>query len=277
MRLTTQIGFSATQQQLVRRLYVDRLTCGLGPSCPVVMPSALHLKLLAILIFTSTMYYQWYLPTLQTAESYDLDAPSYLLQCLLNSIVPPLTRNPKSIARLRLMVSGGGSFITSSASGIKEYNLHANYSGYDGLLDYKKAGVTPTEHLALRVYQPTVQKDSPPLAVILWLHSGGWVVGSVDADDGLIMSMVKHTGYIFVAVDYRLAPEFVFPHAIYDCIVALNWVRQNIGTYGGDVSRIYVAGESAGGNLAAALVSRDIATPHRNFAPIAGSVLVSGM
>jgi hypothetical protein len=176
------------------------------------------------------------------------------------------------------MVSGGSSFITSSSSGITEYNLHANYSkSAENNLDYKRAGVSPTEFLPIRVYQPITvnNQDAPPLKVILWFHGGGWVVGSVDADDGLLLSIVKHTGYIVVAVDYRLAPEYLFPHAIYDCIVALNWVRQNIAAYGGDANSIFVAGESAGGNLAAALVSRDIATPHRNFAPIAGSALVS--
>lgn len=115
---------------------------------------------------------------------------------------------------------------------------------------------TDSVTLGVRIYRPSLGDDLP---VILMFHGGGWVIGDLTTVDGQSREVAVGTGAIVVAVDYRLAPEHRFPTAAEDCFAALNWVHDNIHSYGGDSSRLGVAGDSAGGNLAAvvAQMSRD--------------------
>lgn len=110
--------------------------------------------------------------------------------------------------------------------------------------------------LPIRIYRPSPREDLP---VVLMFHGGGWVIGDLTTVDGQCRDVAAGTGTIVIAVDYRLAPENRFPTAAEDCYAALLWTYDNIHLYGGDPSRIGVAGDSAGGNLAAvvALMSRD--------------------
>ena len=114
--------------------------------------------------------------------------------------------------------------------------------------------------LPIRIYRPSPREDLP---VVLMLHGGGWVIGDLTTVDGQCREVAVGTGAIVVAVDYRLAPEHRFPTAAEDCYAALKWTHDNIHVYGGDASRIGVAGDSAGGNLAAvvAQMSRDLQGP----------------
>ena len=99
--------------------------------------------------------------------------------------------------------------------------------------------------------------------VLIYFHGGGWIIGSTKDNHAFTRGLAKETGYLVVSVDYRLAPEHVFPTAINDAYAALEWVLEHIGEYGGDREQVIIAGESAGGNLAAAVTSRFLA--NQNF------------
>ena len=115
--------------------------------------------------------------------------------------------------------------------------------------------------LPIRIYWPTTSDEPRP--VVVFFHGGGWVIGGVDSHDGQVREMVNRTGMVFVSVDYRLAPEARFPAAAEDCYAATEWVAANAASIGADADRLGVAGDSAGGNLAAvvALMARDRGGP----------------
>lgn len=122
-----------------------------------------------------------------------------------------------------------------------------------------------------RVYRPMSTVNSvSPAPVIVFFHGGGFVVGSIDIFDSLTRALANATSAIVVSVGYRLAPAHPYPAAIEDAYTALQWVAKNIEDLGGDSARLVVAGESAGGNLAAvvALKARNEGGPR-----IAGQIL----
>jgi acetyl esterase len=114
----------------------------------------------------------------------------------------------------------------------------------------------PAGDIPVRIYSP---EGDGPHAVLLFFHGGGWVIGDLDTHDRECRVLCNDAGVVVVAVDYRLAPEHPFPAGHDDCLAALRWLHANAGTLGGDPSRMAVAGDSAGGNLAAyiALAARD--------------------
>ncbi len=100
---------------------------------------------------------------------------------------------------------------------------------------------------------------SPPQAssaVMMWYHGGGWVIGSVAESLSPVDALAAALGCHIISVDYRLAPENRFPAAYDDCVTAFEWVRQHGADYGIDPLRISVGGDSAGGNLAAAVAQK---------------------
>ena len=111
--------------------------------------------------------------------------------------------------------------------------------------------------IAIRIYTPVSANKS--LAVVIFFHGGGWVVGSLNSHDHMCRYLAQGGDCIIVAVDYRLAPEHKFPAGLEDCIAVTRWVAKNAEGFGGDPARLAVAGDSAGGNLAAgvALELRD--------------------
>lgn len=120
--------------------------------------------------------------------------------------------------------------------------------------------------LALRSYHPHGQSDKAP--AILFLHGGGWVFCGINSHDGFCRRLARETGAVVLAVDYRLAPEHPFPAAPEDAGRALDWLTENATALGVDPSCIIAMGDSAGGNLAAALCLQ------RRGAGIAGQVLL---
>lgn len=102
--------------------------------------------------------------------------------------------------------------------------------------------------IRLRLYSP---RDEEPLPVIVFFHGGGFVIGDIEAYDGFVRDLCIKSKYIIVSVEYRLAPENPFPSAPKDCLAALQWVLDNIDAINGNKDEIYLAGDSAGGNLAA--------------------------
>ena len=109
-----------------------------------------------------------------------------------------------------------------------------------------------------RIYTPKTN-DKKPLPVIVYFHGGGWVIADLDVYDASPRALAKGANAIVVSCDYRRAPENKFPAAHDDAYAVYEWVTKNAASFGGDQKRIAVAGESAGGNLAAnvAIMARD--------------------
>jgi acetyl esterase len=122
----------------------------------------------------------------------------------------------------------------------------------------------PAGDLGVRVYSP---HGEPPFPIVVWLHGGGWVVGTLDTYDGVCRALASAVPAVVVAVDYRLAPEHRFPAAVEDSYAATLWASRNAAELGGAQQRLAVAGDSAGGNLAAvvALGARDRGGPAIGF------------
>lgn len=113
------------------------------------------------------------------------------------------------------------------------------------------------EGVPVRIYWPPESSQTPP--VLLFFHGGGWVVGDLDSYDGTARAHAAGVGAVVVSVDYRLAPEHPYPAAVEDVWAVTRWVAAHAAELGADPARIAVAGDSAGGNLAAvvALLARD--------------------
>jgi acetyl esterase len=111
--------------------------------------------------------------------------------------------------------------------------------------------------LEARLYVPESAGEKPPLT--LFYHGGGWVIGDLESHDGTCRALARASGVAVLSVGYRLAPEHRYPCAPHDCFDSLLWARDNGATLGVDGSRLAVAGDSAGGNLAAvvAIMARD--------------------
>nr|WP_271209131.1 alpha/beta hydrolase fold domain-containing protein [Rhodococcus wratislaviensis] len=126
----------------------------------------------------------------------------------------------------------------------------------------------PEAEQVLRVYVPEEQVGAP---VLVFFHGGGFVSGGLEVAEEPARDLAARTGAIVVSATYRLAPEHRFPAAHDDADAALRWTFDNIADHGGDPSRITVAGESAGGSLAASAVAHS----HRDGRPLSALVLIN--
>ena len=118
----------------------------------------------------------------------------------------------------------------------------------------------PAGEIPVRVYRPE-GGGTPP--IVVYFHGGGWTIGNLDSHDENCRAMTANAGVVTVSVDYRLAPEHRYPAAADDAYAAAGWAAEHAADLGGDASRLVVAGDSAGGNLAAvtALRARDSGGP----------------
>ena len=112
----------------------------------------------------------------------------------------------------------------------------------------------------VRVHRPA---GTAPLPVLVYLHGGGWILGSARQTDRICRRLAEITGAVVASVDYRLAPEHQAPVPAEDCYAALTWVVDHAAELGGDAADVAIGGQSAGGNLAAAvaLMCRDRGGP----------------
>jgi acetyl esterase len=95
-----------------------------------------------------------------------------------------------------------------------------------------------------------------PLPVLLYMHGGGWVVGSIATHDPFCRLLCEAAGVQILAVDFRLAPEYPFPASLNDTLAAWHWLVDHVDEIGGDIRRLAVGGDSAGANLAAVSANR---------------------
>ncbi len=140
----------------------------------------------------------------------------------------------------------------------------------------------PAGSLPVRLYHPSPGSRLP---LVVYFHGGGWVIGDIEVVDKPCRTLANAAGCIVASVNYRLSPETKFPGPVEDCYAATRWLADNAGAAGADGQFIAVAGDSAGGNLAAAvsLMARDRGGPTLSYqvlvypvtAPAAGTTFAS--
>lgn len=111
----------------------------------------------------------------------------------------------------------------------------------------------PGGEIPVKVFTP---EGSGPFPLLVYIHGGGWVIGSPDTHARLCAELAEGAGVVVVSVHYRLAPEHVPPASLDDCVAAIRWSVQNANELNADGSRLAIGGDSAGGNLAAAAALR---------------------
>jgi acetyl esterase len=123
--------------------------------------------------------------------------------------------------------------------------------------------------IAVRIYRPAT--GDGPWPVVVFFHGGGWVVCTLETHDPYCQALAAEAGVMVVSVDYRLAPEHKFPAGLEDCLAATEWVMAHAGELGVSGSRVFIAGDSAGGTMAAvvALLLRD-----KGVTGLAGQILI---
>jgi len=125
------------------------------------------------------------------------------------------------------------------------------------------AAAGPGGAIPIRLYRPLSESPDLPVPLVVFYHGGGFVAGDIQTGDAFCASLADRIGVAVAAVDYRLAPEHPFPAAIEDSYAALTWLVANAGALNVRADRVALAGDSAGGSLAAvcALQARDLDGP----------------
>lgn len=124
-----------------------------------------------------------------------------------------------------------------------------------------KFRATDGHDVKLKIYKPSDTKE--PLPILVYFHGGGFAYSTYDNRPNFIKAVAAQANCIVVSVEYRLSPEHPFPAGVNDCYEATQWVAAHAAEFGGDANRLAVGGESAGGNLSAAvsMMARDKGGP----------------
>lgn len=136
------------------------------------------------------------------------------------------------------------------------FDFSAKAIGPKPLQSLEIKDITLNKEIKLRIYKPKSVVNQP-LPIVMYYHGGGWVMGSIKAYDRIIRYLCSQTKSIFIAVEYRKAPEYKFPAALDDAIFAYKWMVKNLQSLGGNPNKITIMGDSAGGNITA-LVQKHI-------------------
>ncbi|CUY20330.1 Lipase 2 [Serratia marcescens] len=149
----------------------------------------------------------------------------------------------------------------AAETGLRQLQGEAEPSG--GVRDFTVVAADGYR-IALRAYLPAGENRAAAQPAMLFAHGGGWCLGSLALYDRPCQALANATGRVILSVDYRLAPESPFPQPLEDVYRALCWVAQQAPQLGIDAKRLAVGGDSAGGNLVAAvaLLARDRGGPH---------------
>lgn len=171
-----------------------------------------------------------------------------------------MSLDPESVTLLRIFDKIGVS--QAYKQPLPQYRASTKPPGLDLSIEREAlAGVEdrcipgPGGPIPIRIYRAR-EAAGTIVPLLLFFHGGGFVVGDLDSHDGLCCQLSREAGCVAVAVDYRLAPEHVFPAAVDDAEAALHWVAANAAELGIDPRRIVVCGESAGANLATVVALR---------------------
>ncbi|MGI9123281.1 MAG: alpha/beta hydrolase [Mycobacterium sp.] len=160
----------------------------------------------------------------------------------------------------KLTVEGGVDEARQRLRELPRRPLHPDMRVEDHVID------GPEGPISIRVYWPDTGADGP-FPVTVFFHGGGFAVGDLDTHDVTAREHAAGADTVVVSVDYRLAPENPYPAAVEDAWAATRWVAENAGRFGADGSRLAVAGDSAGGNLATVVshLARDNGGPKVSF------------
>ncbi len=169
--------------------------------------------------------------------------------------IDPILQQVLEAVPFRLSPTDGPEAARKALRDLPRAPLHPEVRAEDRKVD-SAAGPIP-----IRIYWPPEHSGAAP--VVLFLHGGGFAAGDLETHDGTARQHVVGTDAIVVAVDYRLAPEHPYPAAVDDAWAVLQWIAEHAEQFGGDPRRLAVAGDSAGGNLAAVLaqLARDAGGP----------------
>jgi acetyl esterase len=161
---------------------------------------------------------------------------AYLLKLLVDNHIPSVHTQTPEQARDAYRTRRGFSQPEPPQVGpVEDHVVHANGASFK-----------------VRSYQPP-GRSAQALPALVYYHGGGWTIGDLDTHDVLCRSLCLQAGVVVVSVDYRMGPEHKFPAAYLDSIAAFEWVQQQAKALGIRPDRVAVGGDSAGGNLAAAV------------------------
>lgn len=159
--------------------------------------------------------------------------------------VPPELRNPLLYVPLPFGTKAGRQLIRTGAARSRRPLPESV------LKVIRPAGARGRTTVEVHLYEPSGRRR--PSGVVLWIHGGGYITGAPDMAEGTGGRVAAELGVLVASVDYRLAPEHPFPIPLEDCYTALKWIHDHADELGIDPAGIAVAGESAGGGLAASL------------------------
>jgi acetyl esterase/lipase len=157
------------------------------------------------------------------------------------------TRNPRKLARR----------MRRFFNNVESIPVTGGVSVISDTVPLENAGVPIRVYRAREDGEPADKPAGAPEPVFLYIHGGGFAAGHPGVVEEMVKQVTRNTRCLAVQVDYRLAPENPYPAALDDCYGVLKWLYKNAGRYGGDGERILIAGDSAGGNLAAVCAMKD--------------------
>ncbi|WP_440639279.1 alpha/beta hydrolase [Bradyrhizobium sp. PUT101] len=174
-----------------------------------------------------------------------------------------MSLDPDIAALLEMVQAGTESGLRIPFSQLTAVQARADFDASSPLLDVDPPALGYERRMSLRtrdgatiearLYARAAPSDRKPVPVLLYMHGGGFVVGSLDSHQPLCRGLAEDSGAAVLSVGYRLAPEHKFPTAFEDAADALAWIGREGRAIGLDTRRVAVGGDSAGGTLAAAL------------------------